>query len=239
MKKYIQTALVVLIFLGLIFGGSNLSFSFRRIPTSMTQIEMIEQSMQSVVAVYRPDYDIPASGFYIGNGIIITAGHIAETENLEKVVFEDGDEYKIIKQIVHPDYDCGFLLISEANDLPHTFPHPNEPSLEFDLAEVQRGEEIFILGNPSGFLFLSTKGIIVGRRDNINGLFGDTLLIVSDAAGQGGNSGSVLVDKDGEIRGVWIGGYTSRCGAFLTGCGLSIPVNDILEALEQAGLEIE
>ena len=234
MKKYIQKALVILIFLGAIYGGNEWSNHYFPNPIPITQIEMIERSMQSVVAVYRSDYDLPASGFYIGDGIIVTAGHVAEVGSLEKVVFEDGDEYPILEQIVHPDYDCGFLLIKYPCD-PCDI---NEPILKFDLAEVQRGEEIFILGNPSGFTFLSTNGIVAGR-DDFDGFFGDTLLIIIDAAGQGGNSGSVLIDKDGEIRGLWIGGSISRCGAFLTGCGASVPVNDILEALKQAGLEIE
>ena len=191
----------------------------------VTQIEMLEKAMQSVVAVYYFDADFPASGFYIGNGRVITAGHVAE-ENIEKVVFEDGTECPVLKRIVHPDYDCGILIIDPLD----------KPTLKFDLTEVQRGEEIFILGNPLGFVFLSTKGVVCGRG-NIDGFFGDALLIITDAASQGGNSGSVLIDADGEIRGVWVGGWISRCGAFLTGCGMSICVDDILNVLEQADLQ--
>ncbi len=208
-----------------------------KIAPQMTQVEVIAKSMQSVVAVYHPSYEgLPASGFYIGNGIIVTAGHVAKEEGIEKVIFEDGDEYNVLRQIVHPDYDCGFLLISEAKSLSNIFPLPDEPALEFDFVDVRRGEEVFILGNPAGFLFLSTKGIVVGR-DDYDGFFGDLQLIVSDASGYGGNSGSVLLDKDGEIRGVWVGGEVSRCGSFLVGEGASIPVEYILNALNAAGLE--
>ncbi|MHA2022569.1 MAG: hypothetical protein ACTSWQ_02795, partial [Candidatus Thorarchaeota archaeon] len=71
------------------------------------------------------------------------------------------------------------------------------------------------------------------------GFFGDTILIVTDAVTHGGNSGSVLVDEDGEIRGVHVGGRLSNCGSSLHGYGVNVGVTAILNALEAAGLEIE
>ena len=142
-------------------------------------------------------------------------------------MFEDGAEYKVLKQIKHPDYDCGFLLIGDCD----------KPALKFDFVGVQRGEEIFTLGNPSGMTFISTKGVVTGRTDS-EGYFGDTLLIVVDSVAHGGNSGSVLLDTDGEIRGVHVGGYSSRCGSSLHGYEVNICVNDILNALKVAGLEL-
>lgn len=234
MKKYIQTVLVILVFCGFIFGGDKLSNHYFPPPVSMTQIEMITKSMQSVVAVYCSDSDSLASGFYIGNGIIITAGHVAEKKTLKRVVFEDGDEYPVLEQIVYPDYDCGFLLIKYPCDPCEI----DERILKFDTAELRRGDEIFILGNPNRMTFISTKGIVTGTN-NFDGFFGATLLVTIDAATDSGNSGSVVLDKDGEIRGVWVGGKISRCGAFLLGQGAVINVYDILEALKQTGLEIK
>lgn len=194
----------------------------------VTQVEMVAKAMQSVVAVYHPNVDIPASGFYIGRGIIITAGHVAGVSGLEKVVFEDGSEYDVLRQVTHPDYDCGFLYIDVVD----------KPALLFDLEKVRRGEEIFVLGNPAGALFVVTKGIVMGFNE-ANGFFGETQLIMVDAVGHGGNSGSVLLDGDGEIRGVYVGGGRANCGSPLHGYGVSICVEDILGALAVAELEVK
>jgi len=228
MKKYIQTALITLVFCGLIFGGSYFSSYFIKLSAPMTQVEMIAESMQSVVAVYTSDSDLPASGFYIGNGIIVTAGHVADMEEVEKIIFEDGTQYPILDRIVDPNYDCGFLVVEDIN----------QPTLEFNLAEVQRGEEIFILGHPMGLTFISTKGIVTGRTDSEK-FFGDVLLFAVDAVAHPGNSGSVLLDKNGKIRGVHVGGRLSNCGSSLYGYSVNISTFDIIKALAQAGLEIE
>ena len=173
-----------------------------------------------ILASYACHY--PASGFYVGNGIIITAGHVSETLGIEKVVFENGDEYNVIRQITHSDYDCGFLLIND----------PNKLALVFDFAEVQRGEEIFILGNPKDLIFVSTKGVVSGVTDS-DGCFGDTLLIVTDASSYNGNSGSPLLDINGEIRGVHVG-WVVAPEIF----GVNVCVKDILKALDAAGLQL-
>ena len=208
--------------------------AIERLSYDFPQTEMLAKSMQSVVAVYHPTYGgTPASGFYIGNGIIVTAGHVAEEKGIEKVVFEDGDEYNVLEQIVHPDFDCGFLLISDANSMPNTFPHPNEPILKFDSAEIKRGEVVFILGNPGGLLFNVSKGIISSVNRDCDEYFGKTILIGFDAMATYGSSGAPVVDQDGEIRGVQVGGRGFH------GSSVAITTSDILKALKQAGLEIE
>jgi S1-C subfamily serine protease len=186
----------------------------------LSQTEMIAKSMQSIVAVHHPTIGIPASGFYIGNGVFVTAGHVAGMEGIEKVVTEDGVEYPVIEQLRHPDYDCGFLIVKDANC----------PILKFDVNVVRRGEEIFILGNPADLTFISTKGIVTGRTD-CGGYFGDISLIVVDAVANNGNSGSALLDIDGEVRGVHVGGR-GDCGYDVSVC-----VSDIFKALEVVGLQ--
>jgi len=198
-----------------------------KIRVKPTQVEIIETVMQSVVAVYHPSINIPASGFYIGDGVIVTAGHVAKMDGIKKVVFEDGTKYPVLRQIVHPDYDCGFLIIENID----------RPILKFDLKEVQRGENIFTLGHPVGLTFIVTKGIVTGRSD-AEGFFGNTLLITTDAVTQPGNSGSVLIDEDGEIRGVHVGGKIGNCGSPLHGYEVDICVSDILKAMETAKLKL-
>lgn len=185
-------------------------------------VNMIAKSMQSVVTIHTSFYEGHiASGFYIGNGIIVTAGHVAEME-IEKVIFEDGAEYKAIRQIKHSDYDCGFILIEDCN----------RPTLTFDTADIRRGEEIFILGHPGGETFISTRGIIAGRTNRK--LFGETSLIVIDGTAWAGSSGSVVLGIKGKVQGVHVGWIINN-GNY----GVSICAKEILKALNAAGLKIE
>lgn len=204
----------------------NLKHGLVTVQESEEGLSIVESVMQSVVAVYCPSIDIPASGFYIGDGVIVTAGHVAGVGGIEKVVFEGGAEYPILDSIVHPDYDCGLLIIDVID----------KPALEFDSDGVERGETIFVLGNPNGMTFIVTKGVVSGKYD-FDGFFGDIQMLVSDAAGQSGSSGSVVIDADGGIIGVWVGGSTSRCGSFLVGTGAIIGVDHILLALDAAELQ--
>ena len=220
-RKFRQLALIVFI---VVIIGTLMSALFVVRRTQFSNVEMIIKSMKSVVAVYYFNIGIPASGFYIGNGIIVTAGHVAKESGLEKIVFEDGDTYDIIQQIVHPDFDCGFLIISEEN---------NEPVLKFDIVEVQRGEEIYVLGNPGGLTFNVSKGIISSINRICAGYFGETILIGYDAATACGGSGSLVADRDGEIRGVHVGNNGFH------GSAVAITASEILKAMNAAGLEVD
>jgi S1-C subfamily serine protease len=213
--------------IALLVVGLGLSRAERDLST------VIEDSLQSVVQVIDSEFpEVPASGFYIGDGIIVTAGHVSKRDTISHVVFMDGTEYEVIEHIVHPDFDCGFLLIETVD----------RPALKFDTLPLHRGDTVFMLGHPhvgsayDGFsiLFNTSKGIVTGflRLET----FGDMEMFISDAVGHPGNSGSVLIDLEGEIRGLHVGGGRSRCGAPLHGFEMNVKVSDILKAMESAGL---
>jgi len=216
MKKYIITV-ILCIFL---FAGILLRTNVRYIPK---QVKMIELSMQSVVQVTHPNWPgSPASGFYIGNDIVVTAGHVSDTEP-NGVIFEDGTEYEVLKSITHPDYDCGFLLLHSVK----------KPALEFDSVKSKRGEKLFILGNPFRLIFCATKGIVSSVKADCDEFFGKVILIQTDAVSFPGNSGSCVLDDDGEIRGVLVGGRGRS-----SGISFVVPTEAILKALKEAKLEI-
>lgn len=210
--------IVGLILAGLLGAMGCASFENMR---SQYRVDMVAMTMQSVVKVIASGYeDMPASGFYIGNGIVITAGHVTKEESIYKVVFENGDESKVLERIVHEDFDVGFLRISE----------PNCPALVFDKKVLKRGESVYILGHPRGATFAVSRGIVSGRSI-VAGHFGYISLLITDAIAYRGNSGSVVVDEQGEIRGVYVGTYrVSIGGTFPAGCSVFICTADILKA---------
>ena len=152
---------------------------------------------------------------------------MSEDEGVTLVRFEDGTECEVLERYKHPDYDCGFLRIEPID----------KPALPFDLVPAKRGEEIIVLGHPKGMLYNASMGVVTGR-DDCEGFFGEVVLVIVDAVSHGGNSGSAVIDLDGEIRGVHVGGRRSRCGSSLHGYAANVQVADILKALDVAGLEI-
>lgn len=200
----------------------------------MTQIEMLEKTMPQVVQMIHSTYpDDPASGSHIGNGIILTVKHVSIYDEVDKVIFEDGSEYDIIDRYNDPEIDIGFCVIDlgeEANI---------RPRLSFDPDPVSRGLEVFVLGNPYSHTYNSSKGIVTNGNKEPRPLHGDTPLFQTDAFASPGSSGSAVVDKAGKIRGVLVGGYHDRSGSAVVGTGVCIPVDEILDALERSGLEVD
>jgi S1-C subfamily serine protease len=189
------------------------------------RLNMIERTMGSVAKVVATGWEHrPATGFYIGNGIIVSAGHVVEYEQLDKVIFENGEEYPILDRYRHPDYDCGFFVIDE----------PNAPALRLDTRELQRGETIYVFGHPKEVTFTVSKGIVSGRTD-MDGYFGEVLLGITDAVAHQGNSGSPAVNENGEVRGMYVGSYRALTmdGHFPAGCSVFISAFDIVKALNQ------
>lgn len=189
-----------------------------------TPVQTINRSMQSVVALYVDGYDgCVGTGFYIGDGKIVTAGHLTESD-IAHVKFEDGTTCEVLNQYVHGDYDCGFIFVEPVD----------KPALRFDADGVVRGEITYMVGNPTGNTFIATTGIVSGWVE-VEGWFGDIVMILTDAAAHRGNSGSPLIDEDGEVIGLYVG--TSRltnCNDFPNGCAVNVQVSDILAALEVA-----
>ncbi len=140
------------------------------------------------------------SGVYIGDGMILTAGHVVEGAKSFTVTFEDGCVYESEKFYKEEVSDVGFILLgSSVCHIP----------VSFDNRGLIRGETVWVLGSPYGteFLFTVSQGIISNTTLTCDGFFGDKPLFMTDAASYPGNSGGPVVDSDGEIIGILVGGY--------------------------------
>jgi len=155
------------------------------------------------------------------------AGHIIDEVELAYAEFEDGTKCEVIRESKPMDYDVGFAFIEPVD----------KPALVFDTDGVIRGEPVLICGNPTGNTFIATTGIVSGFVE-VDGWFGDIEMILTDAIAHRGNSGSPLIDAEGEVIGVYVGtSRLTRCYAFPAGCSVNVKVSDILVALEAAELE--
>ena len=140
------------------------------------------------------------TGFFVSeNGLIATAGHIVEDTKTFIVQFQNGSR-------TYADFVCmenmercdvGFIKLRSDTKRPY---------FRFD-TKVEIGESLIILGYPWGLNngIALTQGAmsLVGRSEPF---FGVKLVIQVDAASWPGNSGSPVVDMDGECVGILIGG---------------------------------
>jgi len=177
--------------------------------------------MQSVVHI-EVDAGWQGSGSYVGNGLILTAGHIVGGEGYGAmeftIMFEDGTKYISTEFYLEETADVGFIYIGDCNS----------PVLEFDDEVLNRGDVAFVYGNPYGwdYCFSVTKGIVSSINRDCEGYFGEKIMLQVDAASWPGNSGGPVVDDEGEIIGILVGGVWGS-----DNLSLCIPVNICEQAM--------
>ncbi len=144
------------------------------------------------------------TGFLVSSdGLIATAGHITEDTDLFEVQFQDGS--RAFADFVHMESidrcDVGFIQLREEYHI-----RIKRPYFSFN-TKIEIGEGLIILGYPWGLNngIALTQGIVslIGRSEPF---FGVKLVMQTDTASWPGNSGSPVVDVNGECVGILIGG---------------------------------
>lgn len=141
------------------------------------------------------------TGFFVTPNLIATAGHVTQDTESFEVMFSDGTRAKA--DFVHMENmensDVGFIRLRSEHRKPR-------PYLKID-TEIESGESVVILGHPWGLNsgIAITQGIIA-LSNRSESFFGTKLLLHTDVASYPGNSGSAVIDMDGEVVGILIGG---------------------------------
>lgn len=137
------------------------------------------------------------TGVFIRDNLILTAGHIVDGISDANVFTVNGKEYKAKSWYLETEVDIGFIEV-DTNDI--------ETTLFFDDAKL--GEGVWIYGNPYGVFPVLTKGII--SAVNMPDTFGKTKnMLITDCPANGGNSGSPVFDRSGNILGLFVWHYIS------------------------------
>jgi serine protease Do len=193
------------------------------------------------------------SGFVIDDaGRIITNYHVVRaalqggstelTEGSEITVsFPDSDETYPVRVVGANDfYDLALLELVD----PSSKPESVRPIPIADSDALQIGQKAIAIGNPYGFEFSVTTGVVSGVSRSLPG-FGDVdvPLVQTDAAINPGNSGGPLLNSAGEVIGVntaIVPGAGPGFGqAGNIGLGFAVPSNilrDTLPQLAQGGI---
>lgn len=138
------------------------------------------------------------SGVYIGDGKFLTATHVVDGAKEFHIRAMDGSERDAEVLWASPQYDVALLQIKTDRD-------------KFKVTEIacrqpRMWEQIWALGNPKAIEFVQTRGVVIGLpRQQADW----ASVMIVDIPMYPGMSGGPVVDKDGKLIGLTVGGYIS------------------------------
>ncbi len=161
------------------------------------------------------------SGFiWDKKGTIVTNFHVVQGAQDVQVTLADGSVWQAKPVGFEPDKDLAVITIDAPADLLTPIPVGESRDLKV-------GQKVLAIGNPFGFDYTLTTGIISGLDREIRSLTGRPIqgVIQTDAAINPGNSGGPLLDSRGRLIGVNTAIY-SPSGAY-AGIGFAVPVDTV------------
>ncbi|WP_164903167.1 S1 family peptidase [Rhizobium leguminosarum] len=147
-------------------------------------------SEDSVVMVNLADGH--GSGVHIGNGLVVTAAHVADGTKPIKIKSSDGAEADAEVLWANKAYDVA--LLSTKGKIPG--------SAEIDCRAPKLGDEIQAAGNPLNLEFVSSFGRIAG---NVRKADPWREVVITDITTVMGVSGGPVFGKDGRVVGIAVG----------------------------------
>lgn len=162
------------------------------------------------------------SGFVIDpEGYVVTNNHVIAEADQITVTFLDDTEYEA--EIIGRDTKTDLALLKIQRDEPF----PSVGWADSDAVEI--GDWMVAIGNPFGFGFSVTAGIVSGRGRNISaGPYDDFFQV--DAAINRGNSGGPSFTLDGAVFGVNTAIFSPSGGN--VGIGFAIPANQARKVID-------
>jgi serine protease Do len=182
-----------------------------------------------------PDGEAPpqqgtGSGFIIdASGLIMTNHHVAGEATRILVRLQDGREYEAQRVGSDPSTDVALIRIEPRTG--ERLPVATLGSSD----ELRVGDWVLALGNPLGFDFTVTAGIVSAKGRQLASRDGALeAYIQTDAAINRGNSGGPLVDLQGRV----VGMNTAISGPMFVGYGFAVPIalaSRVVEDLQRYG----
>ena len=176
------------------------------------------------------------SGFVVSNdGYVLTNAHVVQdsgqTASSVAVVFKgSGTQTKrVVAKIVGIDATSDVALLKvDPNKTPAL-----DPLVLGDSSKVLVGEDVVAIGNPLGFDFSLTSGIVSATNRNLQSPNGAVISngIQTAAAINEGNSGGPLIDSSGKVIGI-NEQIASQSGGN-QGLGFAVPIDTASNVMSQ------
>ncbi|MEA3356417.1 MAG: trypsin-like peptidase domain-containing protein [Candidatus Bipolaricaulota bacterium] len=167
---------------------------------------------------------------YAGERLVLTNAHVIEQATTVKVTSVDGET--LDAEVVGSDSQLDVAVLRLTGDTSGLA----TASLG-DSASVEIGDWAIAIGNPLGFSYTVTLGIISALERDIakpNGVGTYQNMIQTDAAINPGNSGGPLVNAAGEVIGLNTAiARRSSSGIAIEGINFAIAIDPVKEVLNQ------
>ncbi len=195
----------------------------------------IAQHYENAVALVERSY-IGEDRLSLGSGVFYTSkrlvtnahvvGELSRDGNSVEIIYTDSDVSRAIywvkfrgkkykAHLIGRDPDLDLAILELDHEPPGVMP------AEFgDSSTINKGDGVFVFGNPLGFANSVTSGIVSGKQRRI-GLLSYEEYIQTDASINPGNSGGALVSKE---TGKLIGIPNSKI-PFSDNMGFAVPIN--------------
>jgi serine protease Do len=169
------------------------------LPGTMTDgsfVTLVNRVKSAVFTIFRQNSDGELTG--LGTGFFVSSMGVG-VSNYH--VFDGGASF-VIKTLDQRQFSLGEILAADQRLDFIVFKIDgnvdNLSFLQFNDELPQQGEEIFVIGNPSGLESTVTKGIVSAVRSR----FSENDLIQIDAAISPGSSGSPVCNMTGNVVGI-------------------------------------
>lgn len=226
-KSLIVKIVGSLIALSLVITGLQVWFNIVNIPSlrflnisqQLSSQPEINELKEAIVTIEWDNKK--GTGFNIQeNGLIVTNEHVVNNTNYVNIYFKERGAYigKVI--LTNEELDLAIVEIDGEN-LP-SLPLSKEPNIDNWL-----NEEIIFIGNPLAYTQIVNEGTIIDVK-NLYG--GENEVLIMDAPVYQGNSGSPVLNSNGEVIGVIYATYTSD--QYEKRVGLATPAYYIWDMLQ-------
>jgi len=220
MKSLLRHLLVIfpLLFLSVLLNGTatdgnaqQLRDTFQRVKQSVVVVRTQEKTVTALPRQGMTSSDGLASGVLISeDGKLLTAAHVVQA--VDKVFVEFADGYLVTARVIStsPNADVALLQLDAV-------PKGAVVARLGDSDQVEVGDEVFVVGAPYGLALTLTVGHVSGRAAPKRRLASMSAsaweFFQTDAAINGGNSGSPMFNWKGEVIGI-VSNILSRSGGF-------------------------
>ncbi len=187
--------------------GQQLRDAFRKVKQAVVIVRTQQRELAPFPQPGMASLNGLGSGVLISNdGKVLTAAHLVQAADRIEVEFPDVEliPARVIGSVISAD--VALLQLDRA-------PMSIVPAPLGDSDKVEVGDQIFVIGAPYGLNQTLTAGHVSGRHQLYKETEGPTAVefLQTDAAINGGNSGSPMFSLEGEVVGV-VSNIVSRSG---------------------------
>jgi serine protease Do len=156
-----------------------------------TALEELMERVRPVLVVVQKGRRGAGAGVLAGDGLVLTASHVAGRAHTLQVVLDDDSQFEAQVIASDPHVDLALLQI----------PKNGHSAAVFSSATPHPGELVFAFGHPWGQRNVLTGGVL-SAVSSVRGQDGEVPILRADVQLAPGNSGGPLLNAAGEVIGL-------------------------------------